>query len=71
MVQYALAVSLTGPQISREALDADRDRRAGDQWVPNLRILVLALATFAIGMGTYIITWLLGGIAEDLSVSVA
>ena len=36
----------------------------------NLRILVLALATFAIGTGTFIVAGLLGGVARDLSVSV-
>lgn len=36
----------------------------------DLRLLVLALGTFAIGTGTFIVTGLLGTLAEDLSVSV-
>ena len=35
----------------------------------NLRILVLALGTFAIGTGTFVVTGILGGVSEDLSVS--
>jgi DHA1 family inner membrane transport protein len=34
------------------------------------RVFVLALATFATGTGTFIVTGLLGGVAEDLSVPV-
>ena len=37
----------------------------------NLRILVLTLGTFAIGTGTFIVTGILGGVSEDLSVSVS
>ncbi len=37
----------------------------------NLRLLVLALGTFAIGTGSFVFAGLLGGVAEDLSVSVA
>jgi DHA1 family inner membrane transport protein len=36
----------------------------------SLRVFVLALATFAVGTGTFIVAGLLGGVAEDLSVSV-
>jgi MFS transporter, DHA1 family, inner membrane transport protein len=36
----------------------------------NLRVFVLALGTFAIGTGTFVVTGLLGGVSEDLSVSV-
>jgi MFS transporter, DHA1 family, inner membrane transport protein len=36
----------------------------------NLRLLVLALGTFAIGTGSFVFAGLLGGVAEDLSVSV-
>jgi MFS transporter, DHA1 family, inner membrane transport protein len=49
--------------------DADRDRSSGEH-PTNLPILVLALATFATGTGTFIVTGLLGGVAKDLSVSV-
>jgi predicted MFS family arabinose efflux permease len=45
--------------------DTNRDRRS-----MSLRVLVLALATFATGTGTFIVTGLLGGVAGDLSVSV-
>jgi predicted MFS family arabinose efflux permease len=37
----------------------------------NLRILVLTLGTFAIGTGTFVVTGILGGVSEDLSVSVS
>jgi predicted MFS family arabinose efflux permease len=36
----------------------------------NLRVFVLALGTFAIGTGTFVVTGLLSGVSEDLSVSV-
>ncbi len=45
-------------------------QRLKDQKAASLRILVLALATFAVGTGTFIVTGLLGGVAEDFSVSV-
>src|SRR3712207_725135 len=45
-------------------------QRLMDQKTASLRILVLALATFAVGTGTFIVTGLLGGVARDLSVSV-
>ena len=45
-------------------------QRLNDQRAPSLRILVLALATFAVGTGSFIVTGLLGGVARDLSVSV-
>jgi DHA1 family inner membrane transport protein len=45
-------------------------QRLKDQKAASLRILVLALATFAVGTGTFIVTGLLGGLARDLSVSV-
>ena len=35
----------------------------------NLRVLVLTLATFAIGTGTFVVTGLLGSVAEEFSVS--
>ena len=35
----------------------------------DLRLLVLALGTFAIGMGSFVFAGLLGDVAEDLSVS--
>ena len=37
----------------------------------NPRVFVLALGTFAIGTGTFVVTGLLGAVSEDLSVSVA
>ncbi len=37
----------------------------------NPRVFVLALGTFVIGTGTFVVTGLLGAVAEDLSVSVA
>jgi predicted MFS family arabinose efflux permease len=45
-------------------------QRLEDQRAASLRILVLALATFAVGTGTFIVTGLLGGVARELSVSV-
>jgi hypothetical protein len=45
-------------------------QRLKDQKMASLRVLVLALATFAIGTGTFIVTGLLGSVARDLSVSV-
>ena len=37
----------------------------------DLRLLVLALGTFAIGTGSFVFAGLLGSVADDLSVSVA
>ena len=54
-----------------EPLAADGDGSAGDRRPASFGILVLALATFAVGTGTFIVTGLLGDVAEDLSVSVA
>src|SRR5918997_3285452 len=54
-----------------EPLAADGDGSAGGERPTSFGILVLALATFAVGTGTFIVTGLLGGVAEDLSVSVA
>jgi predicted MFS family arabinose efflux permease len=48
----------------------DADRRSENQKAANLHALVLALATFAISTGTFIVTGLLPGVASDLSVSV-
>src|SRR5215208_7984987 len=42
-----------------------------NQRAANLRALVLALATFAVSTGTFIVTGILPGVANDLSVSVA
>lgn len=36
----------------------------------NLRILILTLATFAIGTGTFVVTGILSGVSEEFSVSV-
>jgi len=57
-------------KISRATPRPDRGKRYEDQKSTSLRILVLALATFAVGTGTFIVTGLLGGVARDLSVSV-
>ncbi len=42
----------------------------GEQRVVRLRLLVLALGTFAIGTGSFVFVGLLEGVANDLSVSV-
>jgi predicted MFS family arabinose efflux permease len=57
-------------KISRATPRPDQGKRHEDQKSTSLRILVLALATFAVGTGTFIVTGLLGGVARDLSVSV-
>jgi MFS transporter, DHA1 family, inner membrane transport protein len=49
---------------------AGGDSSFGGRMPMSLRVLVLALATFAVGTGTFIVAGLLGGVAEDLSVSV-
>ena len=54
-----------------EPLAADGDGSAADRRPASFGILVLALATFAVGTGTFIVTGLLGDVTEDLSVSVA
>src|SRR5215207_6818862 len=48
----------------------DVRRQPENQRAANLHVLVLALATFAISTGTFIVTGLLPGVANDLSVSV-
>lgn len=63
------------PEVGTRATAAPRDgddagRRSENQKAANLRALVLALATFAISTGTFIVTGLLPGVASDLSVSV-
>src|SRR3712207_7621868 len=57
-------------EATKPPLAADRDGSFRDRMPMDPRILVLALATFAVGTGTFIVTGLLGGVAEDLSVSV-
>lgn len=47
-----------------------RGRRLKDKEAASLRVLALALTTFAVGTGTFIVTGLLGGVARDLSVPV-
>jgi predicted MFS family arabinose efflux permease len=49
----------------------DLRRQSENQRAANLHVLVLALATFAISTGTFIVTGLLPGVANDLSVSMA
>src|SRR3712207_4139064 len=48
----------------------DAGRRSENQKAANLRAFVLALATFAISTGTFIVTGLIPGVASDFSVSV-
>jgi MFS transporter, DHA1 family, inner membrane transport protein len=52
-------------RVRKERIAMLNDRKTVD-----LRVLVLALATFAIGTGTFMVTGLLGGVAEDLSISI-
>ncbi len=54
----------------RATLAADQAGSSGDRRPMSPRVFVLALATFATGTGTFIVTGLLGGVAGDLSVSV-
>jgi len=49
----------------------DVRRRSENQRAANLHVFVLALATFAISTGTFIVTGLVPGVADDLSVSMA
>ncbi len=63
------------PEVGTQAIAAPRDgddvgQRSENQKAANLRALVLALATFAISTGTFIVTGLIPGVASDLSVSV-
>ncbi|HET6688377.1 MAG TPA: hypothetical protein VFG82_03350, partial [Rubrobacter sp.] len=59
-----------GDEAAREVPGRPEPVPSAAQGSVNLRILVLALATFAIGTGTFIVAGLLGGVARDLSVSV-
>lgn len=54
----------------RAPLAAGQAGSPADRIPMSPRIFVLALATFATGTGTFIVTGLLGGVAGDLSVSV-
>jgi DHA1 family inner membrane transport protein len=63
------------PEVSTLGTATFRDghnvgRRSENQRAAHLRVLVLALATFAISTGTFIVTGLLPSVANDLSVSV-
>jgi predicted MFS family arabinose efflux permease len=63
------------PEVGTRATAAPRNgddvgQRSENQKAANLLALVLALATFAISTGTFIVTGLLPGVASDLSVSV-
>ncbi len=49
----------------------DVGRQPENQRAANLHVLLLALATFAISTGTFIVTGLLPSVANDLSVSTA
>lgn len=54
----------------RAPITAGQAGPPGDRRKMSPRVFVLALATFATGTGTFIVTGLLGGVAGDLSVSV-
>src|SRR3712207_708448 len=58
-------------EATKPPLAAEGGGSSGDRRPASLGVLVLALATFAVGTGTFIVTGFLGGVAEDLSVSVA
>ena len=61
-----------GTQGTAATRDGDDLRRQPEnQRAANLHVLLLALATFAISTGTFIVTGLLPGVANDLSVSMA
>jgi MFS transporter, DHA1 family, inner membrane transport protein len=59
-----------GDEAAREVPGRPEPVPSAVQGNVNLRVLVLALATFAIGTGTFIVAGLLGGVARDFSVSV-
>lgn len=64
------------PKVGTQGTAAPRDgddvrRQPENQRAANLHVLVLGLATFAISTGTFIVTGLLPGVANDLSVSMA
>lgn len=61
-------VGMLGTAAPRDGGDVRRPPE--NQSAVNLHVLVLALATFAISTGTFIVTGLLPGVANDLSVSV-
>ena len=62
-------VSVLGTAAPRNGQDVGGQPE--NQRTANLRALVLALATFAVSTGTFIVTGILPGVANDLSVSVA
>src|SRR5215217_1133888 len=64
-----LEVSILGTAAPRNGHDVGGQPK--NQRAANLRALVLALATFAVSTGTFIVTGILPGVANDLSVSVA
>src|SRR3712207_9567546 len=55
---------------SRATPNEDRSQQLEEHKAASLRVLVLALPTFAVGTGTFIVTGLLGGVVRELSVSV-
>src|SRR5918998_3956944 len=62
-------------EVGTQATAAPRDgdgvgQRSENQKAANLRALVLALATFAISTGAFVVTGLIPGVASDFSVSV-
>src|SRR5215218_1560117 len=62
-------VSVLGTATPRNGHDVGG--QSENQRAANLRALVLALATIAVSTGTFIVTGILPGVANDLSVSVA
>lgn len=65
-----MTTQLLDPKKEKAALPitTDRERRSRYTKAANLRVLVLALASFAIGTGVFVVAGLLGGVAEDFSV---
>ena len=65
---------MTTQQLARKSQESPTAPLTADQASSHRpmspRVFVLALATFATGTGTFIVTGLLGGVAEDLSVPV-
>jgi DHA1 family inner membrane transport protein len=75
LASSALLHVMTNTQVPNEGGELMSSTEQGgqrlmDQKTASLRILVLGLATFAVGTGTFIVTGLLGGVARDLSVTV-
>lgn len=65
-----MTTQLLDPKKEKAALPitTDRERRSRYTKAANLRVLVLALTSFAIGTGVFVVAGLLSGVAEDFSV---